>query len=60
MALWGCYYSSQKLRNGKINPHGGVEEVEKEVGVSQMANGSEHSHKSLLGFLFKSYKTTAQ
>lgn len=34
--------------------------MEKEVGASQMANGSEHGHKSLLGFLFKSDETNAQ
>lgn len=44
----------------KINPRGGVEKIEKEVGASQMANGSEYGHKSLLGFLFKNDETSTQ
>lgn len=34
--------------------------MEKEVRVFQVANGSEHGHKSLLHFWFKSYETNAQ
>lgn len=44
----------------KINPHGRVKEVEKGVGASQMANGSEHGHKRLLDSFIENDETNAQ
>lgn len=35
-AIWGCFYSSEQRRDGKVHLDGGVEEAERKEGASQM------------------------